>query len=449
MPHPDIQFPRKAQILFRPARYKVLYSGRGAAKSWSVARALILKAHTTQRDSDGLPFRILCAREIQTSIKDSVHSLLKTQIVKLGLQNDFKITDTSIVSRRTGAEFIFKGLRTNVEEAVKSMEDVDICWIEEAQSVSKKSWDILGPSIRKPGSEIWLTFNPDDERDDTYQRFVVNPPENSLVVKMYWYENPWFTPELESERMILKRKADANPELFADDYAHIWEGEPKKVSEAVIFKGRYDIISFDWKEVLQRYGQEEGQVRWFHGNDFGFANDPNYLGRNFITEKIDQTTGEKKEELWIQDECFGYGTEIDNLPDLFDGKVPNKRGIDTARTWPIKADCARPEIISYLSRHGFNISAAEKWPGSVEDGIAHLRMFEKIHIHKENCPLAQDQARLYSYKVDKKVVDKDGRPQVLPIVVDAHNDFWDQVRYSLDGYIQRRGVDAIWAKLGQ
>lgn len=448
MSFPGIQFPRKAQILFRPARYKVLYSGRGAAKSWSVARALLLKAHTTQRDKDGLPFRILCAREIQTSIKDSVHALLKAQIVKLGLANHFKITDTSIISRVTGAEFIFKGLRSNINE-VKSMEDIDICWVEEAQSVSKASWDVLGPTIRKSGSEIWVTFNPDDEKDATYQRFIVHPSDDVVSVKMYWWENPWFTDELERERMSLKKKADENPELFADDYAHIWDGEPKKLSEAVIFKGRYDIINFDWKEVLREHGIDEGNQRWFHGNDYGFANDPNYLGRSFITEKQNQETGNMEETLWVDHEVFGYGTEIDNLPDLFDGKVPNKKGMDTARKWPIKADSARPEITSYLARQGFNIVSAEKWPGSIEDGIAHLKMFKKIHIHKENCPLAQTQARLYSYKVDKKKVDKDGNPEVLPIILDKHNDFWDQQRYALDGFIQRRGTDAIWAKLGQ
>jgi len=438
---PNIQFPRKAQILFRPARYKVLYSGRGAAKSWSVARALLLKAHTTPRDKDGLPFRILCAREIQTSIKDSVHALLKAQIVKLGLANHFKVTDTSIVSRVTGAEFIFKGLRSNINE-VKSMEDIDICWVEEAQSVSKASWDVLGPTIRKPGSEIWVTFNPDEEKDDTYQRFIIHPSNDVVSVKMFWYENPWFTDELEKERMALKIKADENPELFAADYAHIWEGDCKQFSDAVVFKGRYDIISFDWKEVLKQHDVEIGNQRWFHGNDYGFANDPNYLGRSFITEEINQVTLDKEETLWVENEVYGYGTEIDNLPDLFDGKVPNKKGMDTARAWPIKADSARPEITSYLARHGFNIVSAEKWPGSVEDGIAHLKMFKKIHIHKENCPLAQDQARLYSYKVDKN-------GDILPIILDKHNDFWDQQRYALDGFIQRRGTDAIWAKLGQ
>jgi len=432
---PNIQFPRKAQILFRPDRYKVLYSGRGAAKSWSVARALLLKAHTTPRDKDGLPFRILCAREIQTSIKDSVHALLKAQIVKLGLANHFKVTDTSIVSRVTGAEFIFKGLRSNINE-VKSMEDIDICWVEEAQSVSKASWDVLGPTIRKPGSEIWVTFNPDEEKDDTYQRFIIHPSNDVVSVKMFWYENPWFTDELEKERMALKIKADENPELFAADYAHIWEGDCKQFSDAVVFKGRYDIISFDWKEVLKQHDVEIGNQRWFHGNDFGFANDPNYLSRTFITGSGSE------EELWIDAEVYGYGTEIDDLPALFDGKVPNKKGMDTARTWPIKADSSRPEIISYLARHGFNMTAAEKWPGSVEDGIAHLKMFKKIHVHAENCPLAQTQMRLYSYKVDKN-------GDILPIILDKHNDSIDSWRYGLDGFIQRRGTDAVWAKLGQ
>lgn len=429
MSYPDIQFPRKAQILFRPAPWKVLYSGRAACKSWSVARALILIAHTTYPNSLGKPFRILCAREIQASIKDSVHVLLKDQITNMGLLNHFKITDTSIVSRITGAEFIFKGLRINKGE-IKSMEGVNIAWVEEAQFVSAESWELLGPTVfRNAGGEIWVTFNPDDERDATYQKLIINPPPGAVVEKMSWRENPWFTPELERERAHLER-------VDPDAYANVWDGECRSIKDAVIFKGKYEPRVFDWREELARDGVEPQQVRWFHGNDFGFAESPNALVRSFITGKYPE------ESLWVESEVFGYGTEIDNLPALFDK-------MDTARDWPIKADSARPELISHLSRQGFNIVAAEKWPGSVEDGIAHMRMFDKIIVHKNNCPKTLEEFRLYSYKVDKRALDKDGKPEVLPQIVDKHNHGISGIRYGFDGFIQRRGQDAIWAKLGQ
>lgn len=446
MSYPGIQFPRKAQILFRPAPWKVLYSGRAACKSWSVAQALILLAHSTYPhkihiEGGGVgfkPLRILCAREIQASIKDSVHVLLKDQITRMGLLNDFKVTDTSIISRKTGAEFIFKGLRINMSE-IKSMEGVNIVWVEEAQFVSAESWEILGPTVFRNeidspsidrNGEIWVTFNPDDEKDATFQKFVANePPPGAVVERMYWYENPWFTPRLEKERAFLER---TDPEA----YANVWMGECKTIGDAVIFKGKYEPRIFDWKEVLAEKEIEVGQQRWFHGNDFGFADSPNALVRSFITGKYPD------EELWIEKEVYGYGTEIDNLPALFDK-------MDTARTWPIKADSARPEIISHLARQGFNIQAAEKWQGSVEDGIAHLKMFKKIYVHTVNCPRLIDEFRLYSYKVDKKKLDLTGKAEVLPIIVDKHNHGIDSIRYSLDGFIQRRGVDAIWAKLGQ
>lgn len=405
----DIQFARKFQGLFQPYRYKVRWGGRGGAKSWSVARALILLAHSHR-------LRILCVRELQNSIKDSVHRLLKDQIEMMGLTPWFYITQQSIVSLMTGSEFIFKGLRHNMSE-IKSTEGVDICWVEEAQLVSEASWEVLIPTIRAEGSEIWITFNALEETDATYQRFIVKQPPNSDVEKVNWDDNPWFPEVLDAERRYM---------LSVDPiaYEHVWGGGCRIISDAVIFKGKF---------VIERFETPTDPLPDFkQGNDFGFAGSPNAFIRFWTTGSFPD------EHLWVDEEIFGYGTEIDDLPKLL-GKEPES-GVGNFKAWPIKADSARPEIISFLRRQGFNISAAEKWPGSVEDGIAHLRFFKMIHIH-ERCKRMAEEARLYSWKVDKV------SGLILPVPVDAFNHGWDGIRYGLDGYIQHRGGLQNWAKL--
>lgn len=400
----DLRIPRYARFLLRPKRYKVLHGGRGGAKSWTVSRALISLAHTKKK-------RIGCFRELQNSIKDSVHKLLSDQIAAMKLDRWFWITQTSIIHKITGSEFLFKGLRLNATE-IKSTEGIDIAWIEEAQLVSETSWELLIPTIRKEDSEIWVTFNAIEETDATYQRFIVNPPPESecIVRKVNYDENPWFPQVLESERLYLLKK---DPEA----YEHVWGGNCRIISEAVIFRNRYVVDTFE-----APYGQ-----RLFFGMDFGFSGDPSCLTRSYVT-------GEPPiEELWIEYAEFGYHVEIDELPKLMD-KVP------ASRKWPIKADSSRPETISYLRRQGFSMSAAEKWDGSVEDGIAHLKGFKTIHIH-QRCKEMQQEARLYCYKVDKNTND------ILPLIVDRHNHGWDSNRYGLDGYIKKRGANQIWGKL--
>jgi phage terminase large subunit len=216
---PLADFPKKLQFLFDPHRYKVAYGGRGSGKSWSMARALLLQASNK-------PLRILCAREIQRSIKQSVHTLLNDQIQALGLGPLYEVLETEIRSR-SGSSFSFTGLATNTVESIKSFEGCDIVWVEEAQTVSKKSWDILIPTIRKPNSEIWVSFNPNIDTDDTYTRFVVNPPENAKVVKINWQDNPWFPQVLEDER---QHSLKTNP-----DYANIWEGDCKAAVDGAIY----------------------------------------------------------------------------------------------------------------------------------------------------------------------------------------------------------------------
>jgi len=216
----EIEFPSKLTFLINENhRYKVLYGGRGGAKSWGAARALIIKAAKSK-------IRVLCAREIQNSIRDSVIKLLSDQIQSMGLSSHFEI-QRDVIKGINGSEFLFKGLRMNVQE-IKSTEGIDICWVEEAQTVSKASWDVLIPTIRKDGSEIWITFNPELDTDITYQRFVMNPPATAKVVKVNWQDNPWFPKELIAEKDDLK-------ERDPDSYLTVWEGNCRAVLDGAIY----------------------------------------------------------------------------------------------------------------------------------------------------------------------------------------------------------------------
>ena len=213
------KFPDRLDFLFQPHRYKVAYGGRGSGKSWSMARALLVKAASETT-------RVLCAREIQRSIKQSVHTLLNDQIQALGLGAFYEVLETEIRGLN-GSAFSFTGLATNTVESIKSFEGCDVVWVEEAQTVSKKSWDILIPTIRKPNSEIWVSFNPNIDTDDTYTRFVVNTPDNAKVVKVNYTDNPWFPEVLEIER---QHSLKTNP-----DYANIWEGDCKAAVDGAIY----------------------------------------------------------------------------------------------------------------------------------------------------------------------------------------------------------------------
>lgn len=217
----EAAFPDKLAFLFDARRYKVAYGGRGSGKSWGYARALLIQA--AQR-----PLRVLCAREVQKSIKQSVHTLLADQIQALGLGSIYEVLETEIRCKLTGSLFTFAGLATHTVESIKSFEGVDICWVEEAQTVSRRSWDILIPTIRKPGSEIWITFNPDLDTDDTYVRFVLDPPDDAVVAKINWSDNPWFPDVLEQERLDCQRRRPK-------DYDNIWEGKCKAAAEGAIY----------------------------------------------------------------------------------------------------------------------------------------------------------------------------------------------------------------------
>jgi phage terminase large subunit len=215
----ELDFPEKLGFLFEPKRYKILYGGRGSAKSWSVARALI--AMSIQN-----PIRILCARELQNSISDSVIALLADQIKAMGVADLFDVQRTAIYGVN-GSEFSFVGLKHNVT-SIKSFEGVDICWVEEGQAVSKTSWETLIPTIRKPNSEIWVTFNPDLDTDETYKRFVVTPPNNAVVAKVNHSDNPWFPDVLKDELEQLKARD-------VDSYLNVWEGHTRQMLDGAVY----------------------------------------------------------------------------------------------------------------------------------------------------------------------------------------------------------------------
>lgn len=693
----QVTFPTAYKELFRPHRYKVYYGGRGGGKSWQFARALILLGYDRK-------LRILCTREIQRSISDSVHKLLTEQIDALGLNYFYAITRDSIKGAN-GTEFIFKGLHANNQE-IKSTEGVDICWIEEAMSVSEDSWAVLIPTIRKEGSEIWVTFNPDSEKDPVYQRFLVNGASDAYIRKINYDENPHFPEVLRKEMEWLKSRD-------YQAYLHIWEGEVKRHSNALVFgnyfkveefetparvrfyhgadwgfaclgggtlimtdkgeipirdicpgdkvltrkgyrrvvaflpRGRKKVYTVDcgngrpitttadhrfytadgWKRVdklkaveeicviqsssmaghtnaiptgstritsiangrraagttngftteicgkahtgrfrqdvtfitsmvirliialiisfvflkatirksttqtnWERYPQKRWQntgddtatipqtgksagqrllrrlkngaayarnvarnilllmpikdsaprnagrkatpeihkenmcakfadelssnrltqdirlvqmsapislqslSEWQDVYDLSIEGEHEFFANGVLVHNCDPTTLIRcfidGKRLYIDREAWGIGVEIDNTPALFDT-------IDTARKWPIKADCARPETISYMRRQGFKVSAAKKWAGSIEDGIEFLKTFEII-IHPR-CQHTIDEFNHYSYKVDKQTGD------ILPQIVDANNHLCDSLRYSLDGLI--KGKTGDWSAL--
>ena len=215
------QFPKKLRPLFQPARYKVLHGGRGGAKSWGIARALLILGAQSK-------LRILCTREVQRSIKDSVHKLLSDQIQGLGLGHFYDV-QAAVIRGANGTEFLFAGLSDMTAESVKSFEGVDIVWCEEAQAISKRSWDILIPTIRKEGSEIWISLNPELDTDETYTRFIASPPPDAVVIQINYPDNPWFPKVLEQERLHAKAT------MPKADYENIWEGKCRPAVSGAIY----------------------------------------------------------------------------------------------------------------------------------------------------------------------------------------------------------------------
>lgn len=388
--------PSWAKRLFEPHRYKSVYGGRSGAKSWTVARALLLEA-TKNR------LRILCLREFQTSIRDSVHRLLWDQAYKMGLEFDVSQHE---ISNKKGSLFLFDGIKNNASK-IRSIEGIDRVWLEEAQTISELSYEILVPTIRKAGSEIWLTWNLDQETDPTYRRFFKNPPPDCLQIEVGWWNNPWISEETLKEKDYLYR-------IDPDAAEHVWGGKTRAINNAQVLFGKISISPFepaeDWDGPYQ-------------GADWGFANDPTVLVRCWIHERKEEALTVR--DLYVEHEAYGVGVEVVDTPSLFD-KVPE------ARKFVTRADKSRPETISHLKNNGYGrMVGAEQGPGSVEDGVMHLRSYDKIVIHPR-CKNAIQESRLWSHKKDRLTGD------VLPDLIKKHDHCWDATRYALEPIMKRR-----------
>ncbi len=364
------EFPDKLQCLFKPSRYKILYGGRGGAKSWGVARALLILGAKKQ-------MRFLCARELQNSIRDSVHQLLSDQIKELGLEDFYEI-QSSVIYGKNGTQFSFEGLRHNITK-VKSYEGVDIAWVEEAQTVSKSSWDTLIPTIRKDGSEIWVTFNPELEEDETYKRFIVHPPHESIIEKINWRDNPWFPEVLRKEMEDLKAKD-------TDSYLNIWEGNCRVTLDGAVYakelreateSGRIGKIAYDPTKQVHTFwdlGWSDMVSIWF-AQSVGLE----YRIIDFMQDR-QRTVNHYVSEL--QKKPYVYGT--DYLPHDANAKQLAAGG---------------KSIKMLMDGLGRKTTVLPRM--SIEHGINATRtMFSNFWIDEKNCADGLQAIRRYRYDVD-------------------------------------------------
>jgi phage terminase large subunit len=428
----DVPLARDGQAV----RHRVLYGGRGGAKSWTIAHKLVERAIRS-------PERILCAREYQNSIRDSSKKLLEDTINKMGfgpLGNCFfSFTETEIRGRN-GALFTFVGLNGR-EASIKSFEGYTLAWVEEAGTVRQASIDALIPTIRQRGSEIWWSYNPRYASDpvDLMFRTPGRAPPGSICVEVHWRDNPWF-PQVLRRDMVYDLRRDP------DKHAHVWEGAYVQRSEAKVFS--------NW-QVIPFATPEDAVIRF--GADWGYSQDPTVLVRCFIGDwagtpgESDVIADPAGRCLFIDQEAYEVGCEVDGTPALFagsDSRTPPRwlnakahPGIAGADRWEITADSARPETISYMRRRGFMIAPAIKGRDSVEDGISFLRSYD-IYVHPR-CRHAIAELTHYSWKVDRL------SGEILPKLADDNNHVIDALRYALEG-VRRAGSGRMdWRSAGR
>lgn len=378
-----IETPRWFKPLLSYARYKCAWGGRGSGKSHAFAEALIEQCLLEKTDA-------VCIREIQKSLNQSVKKLLELKIEALGVGHLFEIQESQIKCCN-GGRIIFIGMQNHTADSVKSLEGYDIAWVEEAQSLSQRSLDLLRPTIRKPGSELWFTMNPNQATDpvDVLLRGD-NPPPDAIVVEANYRDNPWL-PD------VLRAELEYDQKRDPDKFAHVWLGKYQRNSEARVFR--------NW--TIEEFDSPPGAT-YRMGADWGFSVDPSVLVRCRLEGR----------RLYIDYEAYMVGCEIDMLPDLFD-RVPD------SRKWFITADSARPETISYMQKHGYpKINAAIKGAKSIEDGIEFLKSFD-IVVHPR-CVHTIDELTLYSFKTDSLT------GAILPILSDKKNHVIDALRYACE-----------------
>jgi phage terminase large subunit len=366
----QVEFPVKLECLFKKSRYKVLWGGRGGAKSWGIARALLILGTKS-------PLRILCAREFQTSIKDSVHKLLSDQVVALGLTDFYEVIDRTIRGKN-GTEFNFVGLKNNVAN-VKSYEGVDICWVEEAQTVSSRSWDVLVPTIRKEGSEIWISFNPELESDATYQRFILHAPENAIVQKINWNDNPWFPETLNMERLNLQAR---DPEA----YNTVWEGLCRQTVDGAVFAREMQSAELEERITKVRYDPTKPVIAVF---DLGWADSTSIWFVQFIAQEIRLIRYIEDNQQTISHylalmQTYGYVYDTLWLPHDAQNKTIGSNG---------------RSIEEIVRAAGFKTKIIPRTP--IADSINAARtIFRNCYFDRDNCYDGLQCLRHYKYEVD-------------------------------------------------
>lgn len=371
--------------LLEPARYKGAHGGRGSGKSHFFAEMLIERClmHSGTRWA--------CIREVQKSLEQSVKRLLEDKIEALGVSEKFNIKQFEIETPGGGL-IIFQGMQNHTADSIKSLEGFDGAWVEEAQSLSQRSLDLLRPTIRKPGSELWFSWNPSQDTDpvDTLLRGE-EPPPDAVVVQANYRDNPWL-PDVLAQELAYDQRRDP------DKFAHVWLGGYQRNSEARVFRNwRVEEFDTDQNAVIRQ------------GADWGFAIDPTVLVQCYIVGRT----------LYVPHEAYRVGCEIVDTPALF-LTVPD------SEKWPIVADSARPETISHMQRNGFpKIMPAIKGPKSLEEGVEFLKSFD-IVVHPR-CKHLIDELTLYSYKTDPLT------GLVLPVLDDKDNHVIDALRYACEG----------------
>jgi phage terminase large subunit len=379
--------------LLNPARYKGAWGGRGSAKSWFFGDLTIDDCTC----NPGL--RVVCIREVQKSLDQSVKRLIqdRLEVHGLGERDGFRVLNTHIETPGDGV-IIFQGMQNHTADSIKSLEGFDRAWVEEAQSLSQRSLDLLRPTIRKEQSELWFSWNPRSPNDpiDQFLRNANLPPD-AVVVKANYRDNPWF-PE------ILRREMEWDRARNVDKYTHVWEGGYETHSEARVFKN-WRVEEFETALLAP----------FLYGGDWGFSVDPSVLVRCYLVGRT----------LFVDYEAYQIGCEIDSLPQLFD-TVPD------SRKHAITADSARPETISYLKRHGFpKLKPAIKGKDSVKEGVMFLQNYD-IVVHPR-CRHTIDELSSYSYKKDPLT------DAILPVLADKENHVIDSLRYAVEDI--RRGFD--------
>ncbi|MGW9066984.1 PBSX family phage terminase large subunit [Achromobacter animicus] len=388
------------------ARYRGAKGGRGSAKTRSFALMTAVRAYMFAQA--GVSGVILCGREYMNSLEDSSMEEVKQAIRSVPwLDAYFEIGEKFIRTRNRRVSYTFTGLRHNLD-SIKSKARVLIAWIDEAENVSEIAYQKLLPTVRENDSEVWLTWNPELDGSPTDLRFVKNPPPNSKLVELNYTDNPWFPDVLEQERRNDRERLDDQT------YAWIWDGAYRENSEAQILAGKYRVAEFD---------PAAGWDGPYFGLDWGFSQDPTAGVKLWVHDH----------RLWVEYEAGKIGLENDDIAEFMIARLP---GIEQHVT---RADSARPETISHVKSKGRDgqranlprLQGVEKWKGSVEDGIAHLRSYKEIVIHPR-CVQTLREARLYSYKVDRLTGD------VLTDIVDANNHYMDATRYALQPMIKRK-----------